>query len=464
MSKLGLNYPCFVSKTVKMIKREILSELEQWKKTAGRKPLVLRGARQVGKTTVIHEFGKSYPQYIYLNLEKKEELLLFERYDHLDELLQAIFFLKQKETKKQTLIFIDEIQESGAAIKMLRYFYEERPEIHVIAAGSLLENIFDHDVNFPVGRIEYRVLRPLSFREFLYGLDQGETEKVMKNIPLPSFAHDILLKLFHTYSIIGGMPEVVSSFIKHEEFTPLERIYEGLLVSYLDDVEKYAKSKSFSHVLRAIVQLVFAEAGNRIKFEGFGKTNYKSRDIGEALRTLEKAMLINLVYPTTQFKVPSLPDRKKSPRLQVLDTGLLNYYSGIQRGLPGVQDLNEAYQGTVAEHIVGQELLTLDFNALNTISFWVRDKTQSSAEVDFLFNYKGKLIPLEVKSGKKGTLRSLHLFMDNVDHQMAVRLYPGELRIDDVKTLNGKNFKLLSLPYFLVSKIPDYLKWFEGQI
>lgn len=447
-----------------MIYRELLHELEGWKSNPQRKPLVLRGARQVGKTTIIHEFSKSYSQYIYLNLEKKQESDLFGRFKHVNDLLQAIFFEKGKLYKEETLLFIDEIQESGDAIKMLRYFYEERPDIHVIAAGSLLENIFDHDINFPVGRVEYRILRPVSFLEFLIGTGDEQIAAIFNQIPLPEFAHQKLLQLFHTYSLIGGMPEVVNLYLQSREFTPLERIYDGLLSSYLDDVEKYAKTKNFAQVLRAVVPLSFAEAGKRIKFEGFGRTNYKSKEIGEALRTLEKAMLIHLIYPTVQFKIPLIPDRKKSPRLHVLDTGLLNYYSGIQKGLPGVVDLNETYQGVVAEHIVGQELMTLNFRALSIVQFWVRDKHQSSAEIDYIYNYQGKTIPIEVKSGKTGTLRSLHFFMDHVDHQMAVRLYPGILKIDEVKSPGGKVFKLLNLPYFLTSRIPQYMRWFEQQI
>jgi len=182
------------------------------------------------------------------------------------------------------------------------------------------------------------------------------------------------------------------------------------------------------------------------------------------LRTLENALLIQLIYPSTDAQLPLLPDHKKSPRLQILDTGMLNYFAGIQKEILGTVDLNKVYQGTMIEHLVGQELLASQFNALSSLNFWVREKQTSSAEVDYIWPFEGKLMPIEVKSGAEGKLRSLHLYMDLAPHQMALRFYAGEISITDASTPGGKKYKLLNLPYYLVSQTEYYLQWFQQQI
>jgi hypothetical protein len=209
---------------------------------------------------------------------------------------------------------------------------------------------------------------------------------------------------------------------------------------------------------------MYLETGKRIKFQGFGKSSYGSREIGEALRTLEKALLLNLVYPTTSAKLPIVPELQKSPRLHLLDTGLMNYVAGIQKEIIGTSDLQSVYNGTVIEHLVGQELLAENYNALSALNFWVREKNTSSAEVDYVIAYEGKLLPIEVKSGKEGKLKSLHLFMDEAPIKIAVRFYVGELSISEVTTAKGKKYHLLNLPYYLVSQLPKYLEWAQNEI
>jgi predicted AAA+ superfamily ATPase len=449
-----------------MFRRNIQWELNKWKLKNDRKPLVLRGARQVGKTTAINQFAEKFEQYIYINLELPEERKPFEDFTTIEKLVQTIFFLKNKSHSKavSTLIFIDEIQEVPAALNILRYFYEQAPEIHVIAAGSLLETLFNKDVSFPVGRVGFMVLRPVSFPEFLDALNESSSLEQLNKIPFPSFAFKKLIALYHTYALIGGMPEVIAGYIKNRDLTELKSTYESLIVSYSDDVEKYATSTRQVEYIRHAMRASFSLAGGRIKYEGFGSSNYGSREMGEALRTLEKAMLLQLIFPVTDFKLPLLPNKKKSARLQVLDTGMLNYFIGVQKEIIGTDDLNKVYQGTIIEHLTGQELLAFQYNALSTLNFWVREKKTSTAEVDFIFPYEGKLIPVEVKSGSEGKLKSLHIFMNNVSHEMAIRFYAGELHISIVNTPEKKTYYLLNLPYFLVSKIEDYIKWFEGEI
>ncbi|MCX6160187.1 MAG: AAA family ATPase [Ignavibacteriae bacterium] len=448
-----------------MFNRIIIKELENWAFRKNRKPLILRGARQVGKTTLIKQFSEQFDEFIYLNLETEEDKNLFNKPNNVKKIIEAVFYIKNKKFIKnsKTLIFIDEIQESPRAMEMLRYFYEEIPELFVIAAGSLLESVFNFKINYPVGRVEYLVLRPVSFTEFLGAMNEHTALEQLEKIPLENFAYNKIMKLFHTYTLIGGMPEIVKYYSENKELTGLKYIYESLITSYLNDVEKYAKNSTRAAILRHVVKSCFSEAGRRIKFQGFGNSNYKSREIGEALKTLEKTLLINLIYPVTSQTLPLIPNKKKSPRLQILDTGLLNYFVGIQHDIIQSEDLNSIYKGTMIEHLTGQELLSSQYNALSSLHFWVREKNTSSAEIDFLYQYHNKLIPVEVKSGKTGTLKSLHLFMDTVPHNIAIRLYSGDFNISEAETQSGKKFKLINLPYFLTSQIENYIRLSENE-
>lgn len=449
-----------------MFNRNILEELQKWHKREARKPLVIRGARQVGKTTVVRQFSAEFEQYLYLNLELPEDRKPFENFSNFDTLLQTLFFLKNQSLakKEKTLIFIDEIQEVPKALQQLRYFYEEAPEIPVIAAGSMLESLFNTAISFPVGRVEYLVIHPVSFPEFLGAIGETSAVDQLINIPLAAFAQDKLMQLFRTYCVIGGMPEIVARYAEDKDLTALTNTYESLLVSYLDDVEKYAISTADANYIRHTIRACFAEAGKRIKFQGFGNSVYKSREMGEALRTLEKALLIHLIYPQTSPVLPLQPDFGRSPRLQFLDTGMLNYFVGIQKEIIGTEDLNSVYGGKMIEHIVGQELLARQYSALHGLNFWVRDKNTAVAEIDYIYQYEGKLVPVEVKAGLTGRLRSLHLFMDLAPHVMAIRFYAGELHISVITTPGQKTYYLLNLPYYLVSQIENYLYWFEVEI
>ncbi|MEA3499889.1 MAG: AAA family ATPase [Candidatus Marinimicrobia bacterium] len=443
-----------------MFNRKILDELNSWKVKSDRKPLVIRGARQVGKTTVVNMFSKQFDNYIYLNLENSEDSEIFKNNLSFDKLLEAIFFLKNiKKDSGQVLIFIDEIQNVPNAVKQLRYFYEKARDLFVIAAGSLLETLFNKKINFPVGRVEYLTLKPLSFEEFLSAIGEEQSVEMLNTIPLPKFAHKKLLELFHRFVLIGGMPEVVKKYVETNDLLSIDSVYDSLIISYLDDVEKYYSTNKNRSIIRYVINNSFYEAGNRIKFQGFGKSNYKSREISESLQLLEKTFLIYLIYPTTSTNLPIIPDRKKSPRLQLLDTGLLNHFLDVKRDIYKATDINNIYKGKISEHIVGQELLATSFSFLYKLYFWVREKKQSNAEVDFVIRFNNCLIPIEVKSGKTGRLRSLHQFIDQSPHKIAVRLYPEKVNIDNVKTINKTSFKLLNLPYFLASKIDKYLEW-----
>lgn len=438
--------------------RSIEAKLKEWSQSPFRKPLVLRGARQVGKTTAVKQFASNYRQFVSLNLET-DDARIFEGERNINRLIDRIFFEKQAlKEELNTLIFIDEIQEVPSALNMLRYFYEEYPQYHVIAAGSLLESLFNQNVSFPVGRVDYLYMYPFSFAEFLEAMGEKASLTAYHTVPVPDYAIDKLMQLFHIYTLVGGMPEAVERYVLTRDILQLKPVYDTLLLSYLDDVEKYTTTANQIQVMRHCIRSCFSEAGERIKFVGFGHSSYSSKDIGEALRVLSKALIMNLTYPTTQTSLPFAPDIKRAPRLQVLDTGMLNYFSNIQRDVFASSDLNNLYKGRVVEHIVAQELTASSDNYLQPLLFWVREKNSSNAEVDFLLSTPSGMIPIEVKSGATGHLKSLLLYIDNSDVPLAIRLYAGEYKIEEQMTPQGKNFTLLNIPYCFAGKLQEYVK------
>ena len=286
--------------------RHIKHQLDSWKNSEDRKPLILRGARQVGKTTLIKDFSDSYRYKILLNLELPNDIIYFEEHEDVSIILEALFIAYNisSSEKNKTLLFIDEIQESPKAISMLRYFYESEPEIHVIAAGSLLEHAVRNVKSFPVGRVQMLQLYPINFPEFLHALGHESTLQQLNHIPVRPTAHKTLLKLFNRYTIIGGMPEVVNKYVSTQNVADLTPIYEGIWETYKNDVEKYASNKTEARVIKHIMATAHLDVDARIKFQNFGNSNYRSREVGEAFRNLDDARIIQLIYPTTDVEVP----------------------------------------------------------------------------------------------------------------------------------------------------------------
>jgi len=442
--------------------RKLTGELNQWKTSSSRKPLILRGARQVGKTTLIGMFAAGFDFFINLDLNKNEDKQIFEKNDNITTIIQ-ILFLKANispGSDAKVLIFLDEIQNSPGAIKLLRYFYEQASHLYIIAAGFLLESILDNQISFPVGRVEYLILRPFSFEEYLMAHQEDSVLKIYKKLPFPVYGHKKLMALFVEYALIGGMPEVVKHYLENKDIVAVGRIFENLITGYSDDVEKYAKNDHQQKIIRHIIHNAIRLAGERIKFEGFASSNYKSKDIGEGFRILEKTFLLSLVYPTTNTKIPVIENKRKSPKLHILDTGILNYFAGVQLMILNNGLLDTVFEGRIAEHIVGQELLSLKSNVSAKNHFWIKEKKQSNAEVDYVLQIDDLLIPVEVKLGKTGRLRSLMEFIDLCPHHFAVRIYSGELKVETAKTLKGKEFTLLNLPFYLTAKAPDYIKMY----
>lgn len=441
-----------------MYKRKLIRDLINWKNSPTRKPLILRGARQVGKTTLIEMFSSEFDNFIHLNLDKQKDLEIFEQNNDVQKIIQILFLRKNIVLKgnASVLVFIDEIQNSPQAVKLLRYFYEEVNHIYIIAAGSLLENILDTQISFPVGRVEFLILRPFNFQEFLMAKGNAAAYDLWNTVPFPDYAHQKLLELFAEYSLIGGMPEIVKIYLETGDLVLAGRVFESLIATYLEDVEKYSKNPKQANIIRFLITAAFKYAGERIKFEGFGNSNYKSGDIGECFRILEKTFLLSLVYPTTGTSLPVRESFRRSPRLQLLDTGIINKITGIQSQILGNDFIDNIYEGKLAEHIVGQEILSLQNNVLAKNCFWVKEKKQSSAEVDYVLQMKNYLIPIEVKLGKTGRLRSLMEFVDFAPHNYAIRIYSGNLRFEKVTSLKGKEFYLLNLPFYLTGKIYEY--------
>lgn len=439
--------------------------LAEWKQSPYRKPLVLRGARQTGKTTLVKKFGKSFDTFIYLNLEVNHDRRLFENELPVREVLQYICLEKGIQLKGETLLFLDEIQYSARAVMLMRYFYEELPDLYVISAGSLLEIMMEkRRISFPVGRVEYLYLFPMNFEEFLQAVGEDLALEYYQRTPVPDIAHDKLSSLFRLYTFIGGMPEAVSRYVETRDLSTLSPVYADLLTAYKDDVSKYASTLRESDVIRHVIEIAPKESGNRITFEKFGHSGYGSSDVGSAMRKLERAMLLYLRYPITQYALPIYPDKKLRPRLQLLDSGLMNYALGIQTMYFQETQLLEIYRGILAEQMVWQELLARENRTLSMPAFWVREKKQSNAELDFVVPFSGRLIPMEVKSGKDGTLRSLHQYIKESREHIAVRLYNQKYSVQDTKTPfsetdpEGIPYRLINLPIYCAGKIEDYLQ------
>ena len=442
-----------------MFERIAIKYLRHWAKKEDRKPLVLRGARQVGKTTLVKLFAKEFDTYIYMNLEEKEYAELFAADYSFEDLLAGIY-LKANEPLdfgKRTLIFIDEIQNEPKAVQTLRYFYEKRPDIYVIAAGSLLESLMDRHISFPVGRVEYMALHPCTFVEFLSAIGEQLLAEQVEAVSVPQSLHSYTLDLFKKYMIIGGLPEVVANYAQYRDMVRLGGIFNSLLSGYRDDVEKYAAKPKEQDSIRYILNYGWTSAAHRIQFAKFTNSSFKSADVSNAFRTLEKTLLLELVYPLTSTSFPVLPDLKKSPKLLWLDTGLVNYVAGMQEELLFTTDSDELWNGDIAEHIVAQELLGATTMFGEKRMFWVRDARNSQAEVDFVIRYKSHLLPIEVKTGNNSKLRSLHQFMEESRENIALRLWNGPLSSDVITRTDGRAFTLYNIPLYYAGHLDNWL-------
>ncbi len=446
-----------------MFQRNHIEVLRQWRNSPRRKPLIIRGARQVGKTTLVKEFSADFKQFVHLNLEKKSDRDFFHLHD-VKRITQALLIAHKFEYRlSDTLFFIDEIQESEQAIELLRYFYEELPDLNVIAAGSLLEFALGDKNSFPFGRVNYLYVSPVNFSEFLQATGHDALLDHLQNPSMDNHLHQVALRLFNEYALIGGMPEIVDEYVRTGTSVGLSSIYDEINTAYRDDITKYASGEKEQDILRHLMTSAPLFADQRIKFHNFGNSGYRSVDVSSAFRRLQQAGICQLIYPTTHTRIPLVPDLNKSPRLQWLDSGLLIHSLGIQSKVAMMDDLNDAWKGALVPHIVLQEILSRNTNTFTKPVFWVRQKNQSQAELDVLLEVDGRSVPIEIKSGAAGRLRSLHQYLDVSDTDFAIRLYAGPKSLEQLKTASGRTYTLLNLPYYLGYWLEGYVSWQAGQ-
>lgn len=448
-----------------MIDRELAENLNVWKDSSSSLPLILRGARQVGKTTLVKEFGKSYDQFLYFNLERKADANLLEQLENLEKTVQLLFLSRgfQNNRNLRTLIFFDEVQEYPSILESLRYFKEDYPYLDIIASGSLLEFGLAKIKRVPVGRVEYAELHPLSFKEYLRGIGNEAAIELISSPPIANEQLSIFFDLFHQYGLIGGMPGITSAYIQEKDISRVRNLYTGIIESYKADVEKYAKNDPQKRVIRHIMDTAPYEIDNRINLNNFGASSFKTREVKEAINALSKARLLELIYPTSQTVFPIIPNFKKRPRLHFLDIGLVNFQLGLHQELLTLHDYQDSTRGKLVQQIVNQEIKAQKYLPGQQHAFWVRDEKGTSSEVDIVYPYKNMLIPIEVKAGASGRLRSLHEFIDRCPHSIAVRLYFGKIEVNNLTTRTGKKYKLLNLPYFLAGWLEEYLDWFSQE-
>lgn len=450
-----------------MFGRKIERELLKWKSKEKRKPLVFRGARQTGKTTLVRRLAKQFGNFVELNLEKDAIRKIFSEVKDAKEVLQSIEGISnQKVIPQETLLFLDEIQNSGPAIKMLRYFYEEMPGLHVIGAGSLLEvHMKSEGWSFPVGRVEFLYLYPLTFDEFLSVMGEEmllqslQECSIGKTLPLP--LHEKLLGLLSDYMIVGGMPEAVSEYLKSGSFVSVKQCHETLASSFKEDFVKYSKGAEVQH-LKLVWDRIPFEIGKRITYSKLAGSQARSRDISKAFDILHEAMLVERIFPTTQTAPPLVKKPKAAPKAIFLDVGLCTEALHLTRDQVREQLIDPFYQGGLWETFVGQELLASDFYNRNPLYFWIRKEKGTTSELDFLLAHEAGLVPVEVKSGSQGSLKSLHQFLSRSATPRGVRFY-NNASLKEEKHLvvlpTGKNleYQLLSVPLYLVFKLGEIL-------
>jgi len=434
--------------------RFIAAWLDKWAADISMPGLILYGARQTGKTSLVARLSEKFRQFIRLDLKDLADVGIFRKSGSSDDFLDNLFFMKEKDkAEENTLIFFDNTCRDPQVVNLAEDIISRRPRIKIIISSA----ISLHQV--PRG-FSSLFLHPLSFTEFLDANGNQEAIFAFSEVPFPVGGFHKLLGLFHQYTLVGGMPSVVKKFVQSRSMSSLKPVYEGIMKEFFADIDDTSLRQNKKDLLTITLQNAFMYAGTRVKFNAFGNVPYGSREMAGTLRYLEKSMLLSLNYPLVRTEPPLSPDLNKYPRLQMLDTGLVTYFSGIQKQMILAMDLNALFEGQVLRHVVGQELISNSYDEPAKPDYWVRDKAQSSAEIDYVIRYEGMVIPVVVKSGEPGRLRSLHQFIDEAPHPFAIRLYAGNVNIRKAETLRGKPYYLLSLPYFLACRIPEHLKGF----
>ncbi|MFA6036657.1 MAG: AAA family ATPase [Legionellales bacterium] len=451
------------------LKRKAFHYILGWLSQNSRKPMVIRGARQVGKTWLVREVAReSQKVLVELNFEKQPKLVsLFTSNDPKQIITNIESALGISIDINNTILFLDEIQTAPQLLAQLRWFAEEMPELTVIATGSLLDFVLaEHDFSMPVGRITYLHLEPLSFEEFLQALGKDKLYDFICEHSLlqeiPEFIHEQLLTLFKQYLIVGGLPAAVMSWVATQSLMDVNRIHMDLLTTYRDDFSKYAQKITplqLDEVLSAVPKML----GEKFIYAHVDPalTSLKAK---QALQKLIKARLCHPVYHTQANGVPLAAEiKQKIFKMIFLDVGLTSALLGLKLNL--LQNIDEIIlvnHGGIAEQVVGQLLRTIEpFYMEPSLYYWVREEKSSNAEIDYILQHNNACIPIEVKSGNKGKLKSLHLFMAQKKNKIAVRIYsglPNKTPIDiSVLGFNQAHYTLIDLPFYLTGQIHRYL-------
>ena len=392
--------------------RFIDNDLRRWQESSRRKPLILRGARQVGKTWSLKEFGKNrFESLAFVDLERNQPLRkLFDgdlKVTRICSDLEVI--LQQKITPGKTLLFFDEIQACPRAITALRYFYEEMPELHVVAAGSLLEFVLEES-SFPVGRVQFLNLYPLCFAEYLEAIGNGAAATAVLGNPaeISPAVHELLREELKRYFFIGGMPAAVKAYLENQSLRDAFEVQQEIAESYRMDFAKYTPRVD-RFCLDSVFTSLSQHIGQQIKYARLGE-GYSNPTLKKAFDALCLAQVARRIPSVDPSGLPlGATASAKSFKALMLDIGLMRYLSGMPNDIEYAKsDLLAIYRGAMAEQFIGQEMLVSQKGGLY---YWDRQAKSSSAEVDYLAVLNGKIHPVEVKSGATGSLRSLHLFL-----------------------------------------------------
>ncbi len=413
------------------MKRKALEFLKSWYFRENKKPLLIRGARQVGKTTLVELFClETKLELIKVNLERKPLHSVEEGYN-VDSFLKEISALtnkqippQEKNSSRQVLIFLDEIQASPKSLVMLRYLHEERPDLAVIAAGSLLEFLLnDFPYSMPVGRIEYFHLGPMTFSEYLMACGENILTNRIGSFPIDQTTFDLLEKKYREYLFVGGMPAAVKEYTTNGTPDTVRKIHQDILYTYKEDINKYTKGTSTLKTSK-VFDRISGFIGRKFKYSEF-LAEYPARDIRKSLDLLSSARIIHFCFHTNASGLPLKSQMDESVfKIYFLDVGLYNTEMGTSWESLLFDSADELInKGVIGEQFVAQHISYLgEGSEMPTLFYWLKDKKADKAEVDFVVTQKGKIYPIEVKAGATGHLKSLSFFMLEKKYKKALRL------------------------------------------
>lgn len=410
------------------IERNIDQDLLDWKASNSRKPLLIRGARQVGKSTAVRNLGKEFDFFIEINFDEQSQYSkLFNNQNSIEEILdQLTVITNTKIIEGKTLLFLDEIQACLPAISLLRYFYEKKPNLHVIAAGSLLEFALSDLPSFGVGRVRSMFLYPFSFTEFLNALNEKPLLKALNQSapdkPINEMAHDKLKKLFKKFLIIGGMPEAVNTYICNGDLLEVQRVLDDLVISLQADFIKY-KKRIPAERIKLVFEGIVRQVGMKFRYSE-NHSSLSAFQIKQVIDLLEMAGLVHAVKHSSCNGIPlGAESSNKIQKFLVFDTGIYQRILGLNlASLLLKDDFELVNKGNISELFAGLELLKLNnCYEKSALFYWHREAKSSQAEVDYVIQKQDLIFPIEVKAGTKGAMQSLFLFMEEKKSKFGIR-------------------------------------------